>query len=157
METFNEQTFADAGLPNVWGQHNESLSKRAGTVRGLHWQTAPAGQSKLVRCTRGAALDVAVDLRRSSPTFTHYVAVEIRPDLGNALLVPEGFAHGYSTLEDDTIVQYLMHPGHSDPHVQRMRWNDPTIAVDWRVTSEASVSAADDNAPLFTELDSFYD
>ena len=105
-ETYNAKAFAEAGITLTFVQDNHSLSAPAGTVRGLHFQSPPFAQDKLVRVTRGRILDVAVDIRRSSPTFGQHVTAEISAEAWNQILVPAGFAHGFVTLEPDTEVVY---------------------------------------------------
>jgi dTDP-4-dehydrorhamnose 3,5-epimerase len=123
-------------LAAIWGERpihqvNLSTTRRRGALRGLHFQHAPHQEAKLVRCLRGAVLDVAVDLRAGSPTFLAHVAVELRPELANALLIPEGCAHGFQALEPDSELLYI----HSAPYVPGaeggLRWDDPALAIAW--------------------------
>ena len=131
METFNAARFVELGLPATFVQDNHSLSRRS-VVRGLHYQLHEP-QGKLVRCARGSILDVAVDIRRSSPQFGKWTAVELTPENKLMLWIPPGFAHGFSVLSDTAEVIYkcttLWHPA-SD---RSLLWNDPAIGIDWRV------------------------
>lgn len=158
---FSETFRADAFSANVgdftFVQHNQSLSIPVGTVRGLHFQLSPAGQGKLVRCLRGAILDVAVDLRRSSSTFGRHVALELRDDDGVQLWIPEGFAHGFCTLEPDSEIAYLVTSYYSPEHDRGLRWNDPALGIDWPVKeSDAILSAKDTRQPHLSELDTLF-
>jgi dTDP-4-dehydrorhamnose 3,5-epimerase len=146
-ETFNRALFAEAGIELDFVQDNHSRSVRAGTIRGLHFQTAPFAQDKLVRVTRGRILDVAVDIRRSSPTFGKYVTAEISADQWNQILIPVGFAHGFCTLEPDTEVIYKVSNYYSAKHDRGIRWNDPQIDIRWPV-DEAKVHLSDKDKQL---------
>lgn len=138
---------AEHGLNPVWVQLNTSLSKRAGTLRGLHWQAAPWQEAKLVRCVRGALWDVAVDLREGSPTYLRWHAEELSARNRRAMHVPEGCAHGLLTLEDDTEVHYLVSQ-HYAPEAERgARWDDPSLAIAWPRAVEV-ISAKDSSWPL---------
>jgi dTDP-4-dehydrorhamnose 3,5-epimerase len=112
-------------------QMSTSFNARAGTLRGLHFQAAPHGEAKLVRCTRGAIWDVAVDIRRYSSTRHHWHAVEINEDNGLALFIPSGFAHGFQTLMDETEVLYAMSTPYVAEAARGLRWDDPALGVDW--------------------------
>jgi dTDP-4-dehydrorhamnose 3,5-epimerase len=152
-ETFNQRSFAEAGLDAVFVQDNHSLSGPAGTVRGLHFQSPPAGQAKLVRVVRGAILDVAVDLRRSSPTYGKHVAVELSADNWRQLWVPVGFAHGFCTLVPDTEVIYKVTEFYSPQHDLGMQWDDPDLGVAWPVAAgAATLSNKDLSLPRFADL-----
>jgi dTDP-4-dehydrorhamnose 3,5-epimerase len=152
-ETFRADVFSANVGDFTFVQHNHSLSAPVGTVRGLHFQLSPAGQGKLVRCLRGAILDVAVDLRRSSPTFGQHVALELRGDDGVQLWIPEGFAHGFCTLEPDSEIAYLVTSYYSPEHDRGLRWNDPALGIDWPVKEgEAILSPKDKRQPLLSEL-----
>lgn len=144
---------AEAG-PVDFVQENESLSAKVGTVRGLHFQTDPFAQGKLVRCTAGAIFDVAVDLRRDSPSYGRWVAVTLSPKLGNQLWIPAGFAHGFCTLEPDSVVNYKVTAYYSGEHDRGVAWDDPAIAVDWPEVADAeTLSAKDRVQPRLAELD----
>lgn len=152
-ETYNRQAFAAAGIGDEFVQDNFSLSVAAGTVRGLHFQTAPFGQAKLVRVGRGRILDVAVDLRRESPTFGRHVAVELSSENRLQLYIPDGFAHGFCTLEPDTEVIYKVTAPYSAAHDRGIAWNDPALGIDWPVASEHAVlSDKDARNPRLSEL-----
>jgi len=129
--TFCQETFERWGLKSSFIQSSVSFNARRGTLRGMHFQKAPHGETKLVRCTRGAIHDVIVDLRAGSPTFVRWYGVELTQDNHRTLYVPEGFAHGFLTLRDDTEVLYQM----ADPFVAEaaagVRWNDPRLGIDW--------------------------
>lgn len=156
METFRQSSFDEAvGGPVIFVQDNQSLSKDKGTVRGLHFQSPPHAQGKLVRCTQGAIIDVAVDARTGSPTYGQHVAVELTPDNGGQLWVPAGFLHGFSTLTDDTIVQYKCTDYYAADCDGNVAWNDPDLAIDWGIdASKAVLSAKDAAAPLMADFTS---
>jgi dTDP-4-dehydrorhamnose 3,5-epimerase len=132
-ETWNADVMARAGLDLPWVQDNHSLSTGRGTLRGLHYQAPPRAQDKLVRCTRGAILDVAVDIRAGSPSYGRWVKVELSAENGRALLVPKGFLHGFLTLTDMAEVQYKCSDFYSAEHDRSVLWNDPAIGVDWGI------------------------
>ncbi|SRR5579875_790916 len=149
-ETYNSRAFADAGIAVSFVQDNESCSCRVGTVRGLHYQLPPFGQAKLVRVLHGAVFDVAVDLRVASPTFGRHVAVRLDAGRDQALFVPVGFAHGFCTLIEDTIVAYKVSTLYAPQYERGIRWSDPALAIDWPVTAkDAIVSPKDEAWPAF--------
>ena len=158
FEAFSERKFAElTGIETRFVQDNESRSA-VGVVRGLHFQLPPHAQSKLVRVVRGAILDVAVDIRRGSPTFGRYVAVELSEHNHRQLFIPRGFAHGFSVLEGDAIVEYKCDNYYAPDAEGAIRWNDPTLAIDWHTThNEAIVSAKDKLNPLFEECERLFD
>lgn len=132
-ETWNRDRFRENGIDADFCQDNQSVSLKAGTVRGLHFQRAPHAQAKLVRCLKGRIYDVAVDVRRESPTFKKWVGVELSADAGNQLFLPAGYAHGFLTLEDDCYVAYKV-DNYYAPHADGgIAWNDPCLAIDWPV------------------------
>jgi dTDP-4-dehydrorhamnose 3,5-epimerase len=131
METWNVAAFADAGLDLTFVQDNHSRSQK-GVLRGLHFQN-PGAQGKLVRVTRGAVFDVAVDLRASSPTFGQWVGVELSADNNRMFWVPEGFAHGFLTLEDDTDFLYKCTAPYAPQSEHTLAWDDPAVGVAWPV------------------------
>ncbi|WP_306639520.1 dTDP-4-dehydrorhamnose 3,5-epimerase [Sanyastnella coralliicola] len=153
FEPFNDRRFHEAtGLDVTFVQDNESLSK-AYTVRGLHFQEPPVPQGKLVRVSRGKAFDVAVDLRKESPTFGQHHMVLLSEENKLQFWIPPGFAHGFLTLEDDTVFSYKC-TGYYAPECERtLRWNDPILAIDWGV-EEPLISEKDADAPGWTEYES---
>lgn len=153
-ETWNQRSMAEVGLDLDFVQDNQSLSVAVGTVRGLHLQVAPEAQGKLVRCITGAIYDVAVDVRPGSPTRGQYAGVRLDPETGNQLWVPPGFAHGFCTLEPNTLVAYKVTAFYSPEADRSILWNDPEIGIDWPVDpSEAVLSDKDAGAPLFADAD----
>lgn len=154
-EIYNTRTWGAAGVMLDFVQDNHSLSRLCYTVRGLHFQTPPFAQDKLVRVSRGRVLDVAVDLRRGSATFGQHIAVELSADGGEQVLVPIGFAHGFITLEPDTEVVYKVTNYYSRDHDWGILWSDPALAIAWPVTADqAVVSDKDQRQPLLAEFDS---
>jgi dTDP-4-dehydrorhamnose 3,5-epimerase len=132
-EVYNQQTFAGLGIDCVFVQDNHSFSQPAYTLRGLHMQSAPAAQDKLVRCTRGRIFDVAVDVRQGSPTYGKWVGAELSAENGSQLFVPVGFAHGFVTLEPDCEVMYKCSALYSPAHEFGVIWNDPDLGVKWPI------------------------
>jgi dTDP-4-dehydrorhamnose 3,5-epimerase len=130
-EVYNRSDWDKASLEFTFVQDNHSLSAAMGTLRGLHFQTPPFAQDKLVRCARGRILDVAVDIRRSSPTFGQYVAVELSAENWRQMLIPIGFAHAFITLEPDVEVLYKTTAPYSAAHDRGVAWDDPAIGVAW--------------------------
>ncbi len=152
-ETWRADVLAAAGIPDEFVQDNQSFSAARGTVRGLHFQLPPFAQAKLVRVISGAILDVAVDLRRGSPTFGRHVAVRLDAAEGKQLFVPVGFAHGFCTLEDNTAVAYKVTAFYNREHDRGLRWNDPAIGIDWPIREDdAQLSDKDRVAPLLRDL-----
>ncbi|MEZ5817098.1 MAG: dTDP-4-dehydrorhamnose 3,5-epimerase [Hyphomicrobiaceae bacterium] len=152
-ETFNARRLAEAGLPAHFVQDNHSLSRRKGVVRGLHFQIAPRAQGKLVRVTRGAILDVAVDIRKGSPSYGRHVTAVLSAENWAQLWVPVGFAHGFCTLEHDTEVQYKVTDYYAPECDRGLLWNDPGIGIDWPVgAGEAILSDKDRTHPRLAEL-----
>lgn len=129
--TFCRQEFEAQGLNSRVVQCNVSSNKRKGTLRGMHFQAAPFAEAKLVRCTSGSIYDVIIDLRPSSPAFKRNFAVELSAENGKMLYIPEEFAHGFQTLEDDTEVFYQMSQSYSAEHARGVRWNDPAFGIEW--------------------------
>ncbi len=152
-ETFRADAFDEAGVHGPFVQDNHSLSRQKGVLRGLHYQAPPHAQAKLVRCTKGAILDVAVDIRKGSPTYGQYVTAELTAENGWQLYVPVGFGHGFVTLIEDTEVQYKVTDYYSPECDGGFAWNDPEVNVDWGLGGEAPVlSDKDANAPRLADL-----
>jgi dTDP-4-dehydrorhamnose 3,5-epimerase len=152
-ETFSRRLFADAGLIADFVQDNQSLSRPANTVRGLHFQRAPFAQAKLVRVLRGAIFDVAVDIRPDSPTYGRHVATEIAAESGTMILIPEGFAHGFCTLTADTEVFYKVNRDYAPKHEGGILWNDPALGIAWPVeAADAVLSDRDRTWPTLADL-----
>ncbi|ORE90769.1 dTDP-4-dehydrorhamnose 3,5-epimerase [Stappia sp. 22II-S9-Z10] len=152
QETWNAKTLKGAGLDIAFVQDNQSLSRRAGTVRGLHLQAAPFAQAKLVRVVAGAIVDVAVDLRRGSPTFGRWTAAELSAENGAQLFVPRGFAHGFCTLTDDTEVCYKVDGFYDKASERGIRYDDPDLAIDWGFSGPIALSEKDKILPFFKDL-----
>lgn len=144
--TFCEREFTDAGLPASFPQCNLSVNDRAGTLRGLHFNIDPYGESKLVRCVRGAIFDVVVDLRENSSTRFEHIAVELSADNRLALFIPAGFAHGFVTLTNATDVYYHMGSSFVPEAARGLRWNDERLRIDWPVVP-TTMSATDASYP----------
>jgi dTDP-4-dehydrorhamnose 3,5-epimerase len=151
-ETYNRRDFSALGIGLEFVQDNQALSGPAGTVRGLHYQIPPAAQSKLVRVTRGRIFDVAVDIRRGSPTFGKFASSELSADEWNQLYIPAGFAHGYCTLTPDTEVIYKVSAYYTPTHERAIRWNDPAIGIAWPIGEEAAIiSDRDKRSPFLAQ------
>lgn len=142
-ETWSASAFANAGLPDAFAQDNHAYSALAGTVRGLHFQKAPHAQGKLVRVVHGSILDVAVDLRSGSPTYGRHVSAVLTAGNNKQMWVPEGFAHGYATLEPDTSVIYKVTRGYAPGTEGGILWNDPALAIDWMLKGSPVLSDKD--------------
>jgi dTDP-4-dehydrorhamnose 3,5-epimerase len=154
-ESWNRARMADAGIDIDWVQDNHSLSREVGTVRGLHFQSPPHAQAKLVRCGRGRLFDVAVDIRRGSPTYGQWVGEELSFDNGRQLLIPAGFLHGFVTREPDTEVVYKCSDFYAPDCDGAVRFDDPDIGIDWGLAPGAAVlSEKDEQAPLLADFDS---
>lgn len=153
-EWYSRAALAAAGIDIDFCQDNISLSARKGTLRGLHFQLPPAEQAKLVGVIRGRIFDVALDLRRGSPTYRRHLAVELGAARGNQLLIPAGFAHGFCTLEPDTLIFYKVSSPFSAAHDSGIYWNDPSLGIDWPVKeSEAVLSEKDAKLPRLADTD----
>ncbi len=139
MESYREEDWRPILGKRSFMQDNQSLSVRVGTLRGLHYQMPPFSQAKLVQALRGRIYDVAVDLRRSSPTFGRHVGLELAAGDGRQMFVPEGFAHGFITLEPDSMVAYKVTSRYEPKSERGVAWDDPDLAIDWRVPAGASV------------------
>jgi dTDP-4-dehydrorhamnose 3,5-epimerase len=152
-ETYNEENFKKAGIDSVFIQDNHSFSATKGTLRGLHYQKDPKAQTKLVRCTKGSIFDVAIDIRKESPTYGEWYGLELSEENKKQLLVPKGFAHGFMTLTDDVEVQYKVDELYSPEHDRGIIWNDPEIGIEWPINIQPVLSAKDENAPLLKDAD----
>ena len=156
-ETFSARMLAEAGITEAFVQDNHSLSREKFTVRGLHLQVDPMAQGKLVRVPHGRILDVAVDVRRGSPTFGKHVAVELSAEAWNAVYVPPGFAHGLCTLESDTEVLYKCTAYYSPEHERGVLWHDPALGIAWPVSAQdAHLSVKDRAYPTLADAPTFF-
>jgi dTDP-4-dehydrorhamnose 3,5-epimerase len=156
-ETYAQQDFFDAGIRTTFVQDNQSCSKQAGTIRGLHFQSPPYAQAKLVRVLRGGILDVIVDLRKSSPTYGQHVAVELTDENHDQLFVPSGFAHGFCTLSPDTEVAYKVDAFYSAAHDHGLNWADPALEIRWPVKEEKAVLSNKDRVhPTLASLPAYF-
>lgn len=151
-ETWNRETLARAGIGLDFVQDNHSCSAAKGTLRGLHYQAPPHAQAKLVRCTRGAILDVAVDARRGSPAYGRWTAVLLDAEVGRQLLVPAGFLHGFVTLQDATEVQYKCTTPYVPEADGAVRWD--SLGIDWGLSAPPILSSKDAAAPAFGDWSS---
>lgn len=152
MESWSQKKMEDAGLNYHFIQDNHSYSSKKGTIRGLHFQRGEDCQAKLVRCCKGAVLDVAVDLRKGSPTYKKWVAVELSADNYRQLLIPRGFAHGFLTLTDEVEFLYKADNLYQPSSEGSIRWNDPELEIDWKI-AHPIVSQKDGEAPLLRDCD----
>ena len=153
-ETYNASAYRDAGIECEFMQDNHSLSDRVGTVRGLHFQTPPAAQAKLVRCGRGAIFDVAVDIRVGSPTFGKWVGYELSADNGLQLFIPAGFAHGFMTLKPSSEIVYKCSDYYAPQNEGSVRWDDPDLGIEWPQVEEPVLSEKDASAPNLSQIKS---
>ncbi|MBF9153067.1 dTDP-4-dehydrorhamnose 3,5-epimerase [Novosphingobium jiangmenense] len=153
-EIFRREVFSERIGPVDFVQENESLSVRQGTIRGIHFQTAPFAQGKLVRCVAGAIFDVAVDLRINSPTFGQHVCLELSSRSGNQLWIPAGFGHAFCTLTPNSLVSYKVTERYSQAHDAGVIWDDDDIAISWpSVADPDTLSPKDRNQPRLSALD----
>lgn len=152
MESWSEKVLEEAGLHYIFVQDNHSFSAQKGTLRGLHFQKGEAAQAKLVRCVRGAVLDVAVDMRKGSPTYKKWVAVELSAENKRQLLIPRGFLHGFLTLTDNVEFLYKADNFYNAQADRNIRWNDPDLNIDWGIENPI-VSDKDAKAPFLKESD----
>lgn len=152
-ETWSRRSLLDAGLDHDFVQDNHSMSAARGVLRGLHFQVPPAAQVKLVRVSRGAIFDVAVDIRRGSPTYRQWVGVELSAAAWNQLLIPHGFAHGFVTLEEQSEVQYKVTSPYAPEAERCIRWDDPDIAINWPISDGLTLSGKDRAAPLLRDVE----
>ena len=151
MESWNQEKMEEAGLFYNFVQDNHSLSTVKGTLRGIHFQKGDKAQAKLVRCVKGAVLDVAVDLRHDSPTYKQWVAVELSAENKKQLMIPRGFGHGFVTLTDEVEFLYKADNYYAPEADGGIRWNDPEIGVEWGV-EKPILSAKDEKNPFLKEL-----
>ncbi len=152
-ETWSAPSFAAAGIDVPFVQDNHTFSRQAGTVRALHFQLPPHAQAKLVRVARGAIFDVALDLRRGSPSFGRFVTAKLTADDGEELFIPSGFAHGFATLKPDTEVIYKVSKPYALAAERGLIWNDPDLAIPWPVTGKAAIlSEKDGKLPRFADF-----
>jgi len=156
-EIFRLNAFSER-VPGVeFVQENQSLSVRPGTVRGLHFQTKPAAQGKLVRCLAGKLFDVAVDLRHGSPTYGSWIAQTLSPEENNQLWIPVGFGHGFCTLEPNTVISYRVTEYYSPENDKGVAWDDPDIAVDWPPMADPeTLSTKDRQQPHLADLPAYF-
>lgn len=150
---FSAAEFAAHGLADRFVQHSVSLNKARGTIRGLHYQAPPFLEAKLVRCVRGLVFDVLVDLRPASRSFRHWRAIELSAASRNAVYIPEGCAHGFQTLMDDSELEYLITPEYVASAARGVRWDDPAIAVEWPIRTGIVISDRDRQLPSIDALD----
>lgn len=157
-ETYNRERFGSLGISTEFLQDNHSFSAREFTLRGLHFQTPPYAQAKLVRCIRGRIFDVAVDIRHGSPTYGKWVAAELSAGNGHQLYIPVGFAHGFLTLEPNCEVVYKCSQLYAPDHEGGIIWNDPSIGIDWPVPEDRQVelSMKDRELTAFSTFESSF-
>lgn len=151
-ETYSSRTLKEFGIDTVFVQDNHSLSLKKGIIRGIHFQNNPKPQLKLVRCTRGRVMDYAVDLRKDSPNFKKWVAVELSAENRRQIWIPAGFGHAFITLEDNCEVQYKVDELYYPELDRAIAWNDPEIGIDWG-TDSPIISEKDTKAPTLAESD----
>lgn len=155
-EVFKDSWFRENISDVTFVQDNESLSAEVGTMRGLHFQIAPFAQGKLVRCVKGALWDVAVDIRHGSPTFGEWTALELSAENGKQLWVPAGMAHGFMTLQPDTMISYKVTAPYSAEHDRGLRWDDPAIGISWPQDAGCILSDKDGKQPLLSDLPAYF-
>ena len=156
METYSTSNFHGLGIDNVFVQDNMSFTAKKGTLRGLHFQNDPMAQAKLVSCTKGTVIDVAVDIRKGSPTYKQWVAVELSEENKKMFFIPRGFAHGFLTLTDNVEFRYKVDNLYSKEHDRGIRYDDPSVNVDWGGLLngiEPILSDKDKNGPTLDESD----
>jgi dTDP-4-dehydrorhamnose 3,5-epimerase len=155
-EVYSERKFAEFGIKNRFVQDNHSLSVPTGTLRGLHFQTPPFAQAKLVRCIRGRIFDIAVDIRKNSPTFGKWFGAELSAENGYQLFIPIGFAHGFVTLEPSTEVTYKVSEVYSQKNDGGILWSDPEVGIVWPLPDniKPTLSIKDEQQPLLAAFDS---
>jgi dTDP-4-dehydrorhamnose 3,5-epimerase len=151
-ESWNRQRFAEHGIDTDFVQDNHSLSSRTGTLRGLHFQRPPHAQAKLVRCGRGRLFDVAVDIRKGSPTYGQWTGCELSFENGRQLYIPAGFLHGFVTREPDTEIIYKCSDYYAPDCDAGVRWDDPDLGIDWGLDGDPVLSDKDTKAPFLRDL-----
>lgn len=151
-ETYSRREYLNLGIDIEFVQDNHSLSREVGTLRGLHFQAPPRAQAKLVRCGRGAIFDVAVDIRRGSPTYGHWKGYELTVENGDQLYIPVGFAHGFVTLLPDSEIVYKCSDYYAPETEGSVLWSDPEIVIDWPTAADPILSDKDAAAPLLSDL-----
>jgi dTDP-4-dehydrorhamnose 3,5-epimerase len=156
-ETFRLAPFAERAGPVEFVQDNQSLSARAGTIRGIHFQSHPAAQGKLVRCLAGSVLDIAVDLRRDSPAYGKWISVILTPQENNQLWIPVGFGHAFCTLQPNSVISYRVTSYYSPEHDKGVAWDDSDIDIHWPDLADPStLSAKDRTQPSLAALPSYF-
>ncbi len=153
METYSDSKLKEVGINLNFVQDNHSFSAEKGTLRGLHYQLNPKAQTKLVRCTKGAIYDVAVDIRKGSPNYGKWFGVELTSENKKQLLIPKGFAHGFITLTNDVEVQYKVDEFYAPECDQGIIWNDPEINIEWPIDIMPILSEKDEKAPLLKDVE----
>ena len=157
VESFNQRVAVEAGITVSFVQDNRAFSGKTGTLRGLHFQSPPQAQSKLVSVLKGSIFDVGVDIRRGSPTFGRWAGVRLDAAEGRQLFVPAGFAHGYCTLEPDTEVFYKVDAFYSREHDHGVSWDDPAIGIDWPLPlDQVILSEKDQRQPVLADLPEYF-
>jgi dTDP-4-dehydrorhamnose 3,5-epimerase len=156
-EIFRSDLFAEMSGPVDFVQDNQSLSVRPGTIRGIHFQSHPVAQGKLVRCLSGSLFDIAVDLRRGSQTYGKWISTVLTPEENNQLWIPVGFGHGFCTLQPNSVISYRVTNYYSPEHDKGVAWDDPDIGVDWpELADPSTLSAKDRVQPTLAGLPGFY-
>jgi dTDP-4-dehydrorhamnose 3,5-epimerase len=153
MRSYDRAAFADMGLVTEWEQESLSFNREAGTIRGLHFQTPPAVESKIVRVVAGGILDVFVDLRRGSATYGQWDSITLSSKEGDAVYIAAGFAHGFRTLEPETLIAYKIDVPYSPDYAAGLRWDDPDLNIDWGL-SDPAISGRDAKLPYFRDFNS---
>jgi dTDP-4-dehydrorhamnose reductase/dTDP-4-dehydrorhamnose 3,5-epimerase len=152
MESYSQREYNKLGINNLFIQDNHLLSLKRGTIRGIHFQNSPKAQSKLLRCTKGKILDIAVDLRKGSPTYKKYVSIVLTEENKKQIFIPKGFGHACISLVDDTEVQYKVDEFYYPEYDRAIAWNDPELKINWGI-SEIIVSPKDSSAPFLNDSD----
>ena len=155
-EIYSHRVYAALGISDIFVQDNHSVSEQTGTLRGLHFQVPPHAQGKLVRCGRGSIFDVAVDIRRGSPTYGSWVGYELTAENGHQLYIPQGFAHGFQTLKSDSEIVYKCTQYYAPEAEGALRWDDPDIKINWPLKNIIALSEKDMSAPFLASLGSLF-